>query len=258
MARVSAVKYRETVWSELYPGNRLTLECLQPAVEAAEIAFEFSPQQRSRVVWRLDGGAGSDSHVQWLLGRGYQVMAKGMSHRRAEALARQVQRWDGYEDVWLGEVAPPIDYGRKVRLWVKRRLKNGAFAHSYYLTSLCLPSKTAAMAAYNQRGGAEVEQFRSDKSGLALEIRRKHRFPAQQGCILLADIAHNLLADFYHQALLDSRFEGYGVKRIVRDLLHLPGHLVFDGQNLVRVELLSQKQFAKELAICLERYCAEG
>lgn len=256
MARVSAIQYRETIWSELYPGNRLTLDCVQPAVEAAEIAFEFSPAQRQRVVWRLDGGAGSDAQVRWLLGRGYQVVAKGMSHRRAEALARQVQRWDGDGDVWLGEVAPPIDYGRKVRVWVKRRRKGGGFAHSYYLTSLSLPSKGQLMAAYNGRGGAEVEQFRADKSGLGLEIRRKYRFAAQQGCVLLADIAHNLLADFYHQALLGSRLEGWGVKRIVRDVLSMPGRLVFDGQQLVRVELLSQKQFAQELAVCLERYCS--
>jgi hypothetical protein len=202
----------------------------------------------------LDGGAGSDAQVKWLLGRGYQVVAKGMSHRRAEVLARQVQRWDAYEDVWLGEVAPPIDYGRKVRVWVKRRRKNGTFVHSYYLTSLSLPSKADLMAGYNCRGGAEVEQFRADKSGLGLEIRRKHSFPAQQGCVLLADIAHNLLADFYHHALIGSRLEGYGVKRIVRDVLNLPGRLVFDGPQLVRVELLSQKQFAKELAICLEKY----
>lgn len=256
MARVSAIRYRETIWSELYPGNRLTLECVQPAVEAAEIAFGFSPAQRQRVVWRLDGGAGSDAQIVWLLGRGYQVVAKGMSHRRAEALARQVQRWDAYQDVWLGEVVPPMDYGRKVRVWVKRRLKNGAFAHSYYLTSLSLPSKAAFMAGYNGRGGAEVEQFRADKGGLGLEIRRKHRFGAQQGCILLADIAHNLLADFYSRALMGSRFEGFGVKRIVRDVLAMPGRLVFADHQLVRVELLSQKQFAQDLALCLEKYCS--
>ena len=95
------------------------------------------------------------------------------------------------------------------------------------------------------RGGAEVEQFRSDKSGLSLEARRKRSFLGQKGYILLTDLAHNLLSDFYLRALVGTQFEGFGPKRIVRDLLAIPGMLIFDGGQLVRVELLTQKQFAR-------------
>ena len=253
---MSAVKYRETIWSELYAGNRHTVDCLQPAVQGTEIALDLAARQRQRTVWRLDGGAGSDAHLTWLLARNYQVVAKGMSNRRAEALARQVRRWDPYQDAWLGEVAPPIDYGRPVRVFVKRRLKDDTFRHSYYVSSLALPSKGLFMAAYNSRGGAEVEQFRSDKGGLNLQIRRKHSFLGQKGYVLLTDLAHNLLADFYHRALIGSRFETYGIKRIVRDLLTIPGRLIFDGEKLARVELLTLNHFAEDLAICLERYCS--
>lgn len=179
-----------------------------------------------------------------------------MSSRRAEALARQVRRWDPYQDAWLGEVEPPIDYGRPVRVFVKRRLKNSKFCHSYYVSTLVLPSKTHFMAAYDRRGGAEVEQFRNDKTGLSMEARRKHSFVGQKGYILLTDLAHNLLADFARQALVGSKFEAYGLKRIVRDLLATPGYLVFDRGKLVRVELLSLKQNAKDLSICLEKYCS--
>ncbi len=35
--------------------------------------------------------------------------------------------------------------------------------------------------AYYNRGGAEVEQFRNDKSGLNLAARRKRGFLAQKG-----------------------------------------------------------------------------
>ena len=111
------------------------------------------------------------------------------------------------------------------------------------------------MACYNGRGGAEVEQFRNDKSGLSLAARRKRDFLGQKGFILLTDLAHNLLADFYHRALAGTRFEGYGLKRIVRDLLAMPGRLVFEADELKRIELLSLKQFASDLLICLERYC---
>jgi len=224
-------------------------------VLATENALELAPEARKRTVWRLDGGAGSDAHLVWLLARGYQVMAKGMSNRRAEALASKVRRWDAYESYWLGEVPAPIDYGRPVRVFVKRRLKNGAWVHSYYVSTLSLPSKGLFMAHYDHRGGAEVEQFRNDKSGLNLTARRKQRFLAQKGYILLTDLAHNLLADFRHQALAGSRFEGYGPKRIIRDLLQMPGKLTFEAGKLVKIELLSQKHFAKDLLLCLERYC---
>ena len=244
------------MWSELYPGNRHTVQCFRPAVLAAENALELAPAQRRRTVWRMDGGAGSDDQLCWLLAQDYQVMAKGISNRRAEALARQVRRWDAYEDYWLGEVPAPVDYGRPVRVFIKRRLKESCFRHSYYVSTLSLPSKGLFMLHYDQRGGAEVEQFRNDKSGLNLTARRKRLFSAQKGYILLTDLAHNLLADFHHRALIGSRFEGYGPKRIIRDLLQMPGKLTFMGGKVAKIELLSQKQFSKDLLICLERFCS--
>jgi len=258
LARVSVIHYRETVWSDIFPGNHHTSHCLRPAVVAAENALELAPEQRKRTVWRIDGGGGSDDHLRWLLNQGYHVMVKGASHRRAEALSRQVFRWDRYrKDTWLGEVSPPVDYGRPVRFFVKKRLKNDRFVHSYYVSSLSLASKGQFMARYDARGAAEVEQFRNDKSGLGLEARRKWSFLGQKGYVLLTDLAHNLLADFYHRVLSNSPFASYGPKRIVRDLLATPGRVIFSDNHLVRVDLLSQKQFSKDLAICLERY-AEG
>lgn len=248
--------YRETVWSELYPGNRHTVQCFQPAVLAAETALELAPYCRRRTVWRFDGGAGSDEQLRWLLQRGYHVIAKGASNRRANALAQQVTRWDTCQDAWLGEVSPPIDYGRPVRVFVKRRLKNGLLRHSYYVSTLSLPSKGHFAACYDQRGAAEVEQFRSDKGGLSLAARRKHSFLGQKGYLLLTDLAHNLMADFYHRALVGTRFETYGLKRIVRDLLAIPGRLVFANQQLTRIELLSLNQNAADLLMCLEKYCS--
>ena len=256
---MSAIEYRETIWSELYPGNRHTIQCFQPAVLAAESALALTPTQRKRTVWRMDGGSGSDEQLRWLLARDYQVLAKGLSNRRADVLAKRVTRWDPYQDgTWLGEVAPPVDYGRPVRVFVKRRIKDGVFCHSYYVSSLALASKSLYLNGYHARGAAEIEQFRNDKSGLSLSARRKHSFLGQQGYILLTDLAHNLLADFAHRALHGSKFESYGPKRIVRDLLAMPGRLIFDHDKLVRVELLSQNQNAKNLRMCLVKYCSSA
>ena len=112
------------------------------------------------------------------------------------------------------------------------------------------------MSAYDQRGGAEVEQFRNDKSGLSLAARRKCRLFVQQALVLLTDLAHNLLADFHHRALIGSPFETFGPKRIVRDLLAMPGQAVFDGAQLKRIDLLDSHPYAEQLLICLERCCA--
>lgn len=202
----------------------------------------------------MDGGAGSDENFRWLLEQGYQLHAKGLSNRRAGALAQQVCRWDAYSDIWLAEIDSPFAFPQPVRVFVFRRLKKDEFVHNYFVSTLTLPSKRHFWLDYNQRGGAEVEQFRQDKSGLALAVRRKRSFKGQSAYILLTDLAHNLLADFKLNALANSRFAGFGLKRIVRDLLHMPGRLIYNGSQLKRVELLSQNQFAEPLLICLERY----
>jgi len=224
-------------------------------VLAVESIFEFTPAQRRRVAWRLDGGFGGDENLNWLLTRDYQVMAKGCSNRRAEALARRVQRWDAAPgNCWLAWVPTPVSFGRPVKTLVKRRQVKGQFRHSYYFGTPCLSSKQAFMQCYNNRGGAETE-FRADKSGLHLSHRRKHRMNAQEGLVLITDLAHNLLADFEHQALTGTTFAGYGPKRIVRDLLAIPGRLYFEGGELKRINLLSTHPYATEMLNCLERYC---
>lgn len=233
------------------------MECLQPAVLDVESSFELSEQQRKRTLYRLDGGAGTDENLRWLLGRGYQVLSKGFSGKRAHALARRVQRWDAFDDqAWLGSVTPTFDLGRPVQVLVKKWLHKGQWKHSYYVTTLTLPSKRAFMDKYNQRGGAEVEQFRADKSGLHLSARRTRSFEAQKALVLLTDLTHNLLSDFRYRALRNSRFASWGLKRIVRDLLAIPGRLYFEGGQLKRIELLTTHQYTDELIICLEKYCS--
>jgi hypothetical protein len=248
---VSAVNF----WSQVFPGNRHSSPCLQPAVLAVESVFEFTPTQRQAVGWRLDGGFGSDDNLDWLLARQYQVIAKGASARRAEKLARQVTRWDQFDDTcWLAWVPTPVEFVRPVHTLVKRRLVKDEFRHSYYYGTPHLPSKGDFMRLYNQRGAAETE-FRADKSGLFLSERRKHGLVAQEGLVSLTDLTHNLIADFHHRALAGTPFTGYGPKRIVRDLLAIPARLYFEADELKRIELLATHPYAEKMLICLERYC---
>ena len=54
--------------------------------------------QRSHVLMRLDAGFGNDQNINWLLHRGYQVLSKGKSGKRAAAFARQVKQWQPLEE----------------------------------------------------------------------------------------------------------------------------------------------------------------
>jgi hypothetical protein len=231
------------------------MQCLQAAVLAVESSFDLGPAERKRTLYRLDGGAGTDENLGQLLARDYQVLAKGFSGKRAKALATQIQRWDSYEpESWLGRVTPTFDLGRPIDVLVKKRLHKGKWKHSYYVTTLTFPSKKAFMDSYNLRGGAEVEQFRSDKSGLHLSARRKQRFTAQKALVVLTDLTHNLLSDFRYHGLANSPFAGWGLKRMVRDLLAVPGRLYFEAGQLKRIELLATHPYTEALIICLERY----
>jgi len=232
------------------------MQCLQPAVLAVESSFDLAPTARKQVLYRLDGGSGTDDNLRWLLNRGYQVLGKGFSGKRAKALARQVTRWDSYDDqCQLGRVYPSFDLGKPIDVLVKRRWHKSKWRHSYYVTTLTFPSKKAFMDKYDQRGAAEIEQFRTDKNGLHLSARRKQRMEAQTALVLLTDLCHNLLADFRRRGLTDSPFAHWGAKRIVRDLLAIPGRLYLADGQLKRIELLSSHPHVDDLIICLERYC---
>lgn len=231
---------------------------LAPNQAQADGSFDLGAARRGMVLWRLDGGFGTDPNLRWLADRNYHFHAKGFAGRRAANLAQKVQRWIPFGDVWLGSVASPVDYGRPVRVWVKRRLEKDRYLHSYYVTTLKLHSMTLAMQLYNQRGQAEVEQFRNDKQGLHLSSRRKQLLVAQQALILLTDLAHNLLADFQHVALSDTAFDGFAAKRIVRDLLATEGNLFWDGGRLKRIALNQGHPHAEALLACLVKYCKQA
>ena len=91
-----------------------------------------------------------------------------------------------------------------------------------------------ALAAYDQRGGGAETQNRGDKQGLHLTHRNKHRFVAQEMLVLLAQLAHNLLVWTRNDlARADDHFRHYGIMRMVRDVLQIPGYVQLDEQGRV-------------------------
>lgn len=246
--------YRESLISQLYPGWQHSSNCLQPAVEAFERQLNLPPEHRHKIVWRLDGGFGGDQNVEYLLGRGYHVLAKGASNRRAAKLAAQVKRWRALRaNKVVGQVPTPEPFSRPVQTFVTRT-QVGQRTRLAYLYSTLPGSGVQTARLYDQRGGAETE-FRADKSGGGhLHKRRKHKRDAQEVWIHLTDMAHNYFSWFAGHLLADSRFEGYGPLRISRDLMRVPGLVEIRDAQLLSVKLLKSSPYARDWLACLERF----
>ena len=235
-------------------GRRHTLTAVPSAILLAENALDLDEKARKRTVIRLDGGGGSDKVLRWLLQRGYHVLVKGFHGRRGAALAAQVRRWDAFGDTALSYVSPPIPLPRPTTWIVRRRWHRGRWRYSYYVTSLVFPSKRAMLRAYNQRGGMEVHAFREDKQGLGVAKRRKHRFYAQWGLVVLTDIAHNLLRDFIVHGLADGPLAGYGFQRVIREVFLLPGRIEYLEEGTYQVALQTLTKKDEVVRESLERY----
>lgn len=254
LVRLHAPQYGQSIGSILCEGRRHTLSAVPLAILLAENSLDLSSAARQRTVIRLDGGGGSDNVLRWLMGRGYHVLVKGFHGRRAAALAARVRRWDPFGDTALGYVSPPISLPRPTTWIVRRRWHRGRWHYSYYVTTLSFPSKRAFLQAYNQRSAMEVYAFREDKQGLGIAKRRKKRFYAQWGLVVLTDIAHNLLRDFVVHGLVGSPLANYGFKRLVRDVFHIPGYIECIGDGAYRVAFLSQTKIAATVQECLRQY----
>lgn len=282
--RVLASQYGEIVVDALYPGNRLLVEVLPELIAQAEQVLGLQPSQRRRTIVRVDGGGGSINSVNTLLRQDYAVVTKDYSARRASKLVKSVTDWvpdTDHPEREMGWVTQETtEYEAPVRrLAVRSRTRTGRYQYAVLLFArltdcevLTLmgqrPTTDAAsiMRAYlhfsDQRGGGIESSFGQDKSGLGLTKRNKKRFQAQQFLMLLGTLAHNLLmwarrwlAAASPQAAC--RLRHYGMKRMIRDLLHIHGVLHFDAQGrLVAITLNAATSLAKLLLVPLRHVLA--
>jgi len=93
VGRVLATLYEEVVVDRLFAGNVQLVKALQPLVEAAETTLQLDATKRACTIIRLDAGGGTLDDLNWLLARGYLLMAKEYSGRRVLRLAKTVTEW---------------------------------------------------------------------------------------------------------------------------------------------------------------------
>ena len=254
LVRIGATDYREVVASLLYPGTQTSLASLQPAVLTLERGLYLDLLRRQRTLIRLDGGFGSDDNLAWLLNRSYQLIAKGYSGKRAAAYARQVRHWIEVRpgEKWVAlspvQLAFPVPTQTVAVRWLtpKRRWR-----HALYITTDLNATPVEVVETYDDRGAGEVE-IQTDHMGLLLRRRRKRSFAAQEMLVLLNDLAHNWLAWLHAWVLQDTPFKSFGPKRIIRDLLSIPGEADIVNDELIELRLKASHPYAAVMTEVLE------
>jgi hypothetical protein len=276
LGRVLATRYHEIVVDQLFDGKTQLATAMQPLVTAAESVLDLDDAKRAATLVRVDAGGGSVDDINWLLARGYQVLAKDYSSARSATVAASVSTWFTDPKVPEREVgwvtAPPSAYVRPVvRIAVRCRKANGQWSYGVLiaptdLTALLVlvgqeraPSDAAGTVlayvyAYDQRGGAIETTFKGDKQGLGLTKRSKKRFCAQQITTLLGSLAHNVIM-WARSWLVEQqpRLAHYGMLRMVRDVFHIQGRIGLDRHgHVVRIVLNQAAPLVRGIGTALQ------
>jgi hypothetical protein len=273
LGRVLATRYGDIVVDRLFGGTTQLTAALQPLVEAAEQTLELDADKRRRTIWRIDAGGGSVAEVNWLLRHGYHVHCKDYSGTRAQTLAASVTEWVDDPRVPERQVGwvplLPTLYSCPVRrVAVRCRKKNGQWGVGVLLSTLA-PHEVMPLArqpvdrvqdpravvlayvyVYDQRGGGVETSIKGDKHGLGVTKRNKKRFEAQQMVTQLNALAHNTIV-WARQWLAPyvPRVRRWGIMRMVRDVFHVSGQIVFDHrQRISQIMLNRADPLAKGLA----------
>ena len=273
LGRVLATHYHEVVVEQLLPGTDQLPKALRPLVEATEQVLELDAARRACTLIRVDAGGGSVDDLNWLLERGYQVLAKEYSGKRARKLAATVVDWvddprvPGRQIGWIAGAAP--EYVRPVRrIAVRCPKKNGQWGIGVLIAALddagaergpaATPPRTATLLTtvyrYDARGGGVETANKEDKQGLGIGKRNKKRFEAQQVLGQLGRLAHNLIV--WARRWLAPAAPGIkqlGMKRLVRDIFHVNGVVERDpAGRICRIVLNQAHCYAHRLCAALQ------
>ena len=270
LGRVLASDYDEIVLERLYPGNQQLQHVLEELVQGTEAVLGLTDETRSRTIWRVDAGAGNDAQIDWLLGRGYLLLTKVTSTSRAKCLAASVSEWhrDPKEPAReLGWPQTPHAYAGATQQLVIRHQRDGRYRYRVVVWNLedamlahlanqpvrheydSLQRLSLAAYAYDQRGGGIETSNKNSKQGLGLMKRNKRRLCAQEMLVLLAELVYNFLTWVRHLLVqVDRDYAHYGPRRLIRDLLQVPGQLHFSSRHqLQRLALARDHPFAGDL-----------
>jgi len=263
VGRVFASQYDEIVCEQLYPGKVQLEASLDGLVKKAEDVLDLDEKCRKRTVVRVDGGGGTDKQINWLLPRGYWILAKAKNWQRTNRLAKTVKQWyplpelPEHEIAWVGA---PFDYIAATRqIAIRWRNPKGQWQYCvlvfnltddmiFQLAGLPTPKRftqqeffSAMMKAYNLRSGGVETSFKNSKQGLGLNKRNKKRFEAQHLLILLAQLAYNIVVWMRNELKKYSKvIASFGMLRMIRDVFRISGKVQFDKKGKVNLIMLNE------------------
>ncbi len=249
--------YHESLLSVAYAGNAHGFPYCKPALQTLLRHWPWTATQRRQIIVRSDAGQGTDHNISYLLWLGFQVLTKGYSGRRTQAWVAQTPETAWQVDPanarrWAAPTPRAVRLGRRLPSYLVRwRNAQEQLQHATRLSTLPDPV-FPLWDRYHGRGAMEGE-IRADKAGLALAQRRKHALNAQEAWLILTDVAHNLLAWLHPWMLAGSPFATFGPKRLVHDLLAIPGHVTFVEGRLHEVALLDTHPYAPDMRVCLAK-----
>jgi len=227
--RITASPYREILHETLLRGKETGVSALKSALQEVESRLGWTRERRAQIVLRLDGGFGTTEVLNWLLSRGYQVVAKISNYSRVQKLRQHLGPWQPTSSPGrdMAAVLRPHRFCRTTCQWVIRTPKDkGGYHYAVLVTSLAELEPPTVADAYDGRAMIEAT-FCQDKQALGLVKRRQHKWEAQQMVLLLARLAHHIL--LWSKGWLSrvpttrGRLEGYGLVRLLQEGTTVPG-----------------------------------
>jgi hypothetical protein len=269
LARVLVPATQEIVTEALYPGNTLSCAVFKAMVTKVETRLSLeTPAQRRQIRLRLDAGFGTDANINVALWRGYHILAKVYSQKRATKLAKSVHAWNDVPSAaehtprQAGWVTVPHRYCRTTtQVAVRVPTKHRGYTYHVLVTTDQTADLATIVTDYDARSGVPESTFCQDNQGLATRKRRKRGFVAQQMLMLLTQLAHNLVC-WIKQGLIDAvelsqggqrpapatlspdlataviaTLQARGIKRFVQQIFALSGTVVFREEKVSHVML---------------------
>lgn len=240
-------RFRESLDAFLHTGNTNCAVPLELIVTYLEDSYGWDRAARESIVWRLDSGYGSDKKLSWLMRRGYRVVAKGLSTKRAANWARALQPSDwkpvgATQDIHELPRIATITSPHRCLLVRTQQTKSEGYRYSYLVSNLKTWVRPKGhVLFYNQRQGIEKE-VQQIKCVLGLKHKRKHSFIGMEALALLTLMA-NLELVWYRRAL---GLDELGIKRFIRDVIKSPG-FVASGRSGLRVEVAPEAAYFNKL-----------
>lgn len=264
LVRIVFPKTQEIISESLYRGNKTSCKAFKPMVEKMERILNLTDKSRRKLIrLRLDAGFGTDENVNYALWKGYQLLTKMYSGKRAKSLSKLVNEWVDISPGSCGNtrqagwVTKPHRYCKKTKQLAIRTLKDGKYQYSIIVTTDMDSDIQTIIDDYDDRSGVPESSFCQDNQGLGNRKRRKRGFEAQQMVMLLTQLAHNLIrwiqkwmtSSLEQSDTSDAKEESspcqtpsekaiktlneFGMKRFVRQILCLTGKVKMkDGKVL--------------------------